>query len=114
MMPASLGAARHDVDDQRQQRRIGLPSSEKSWMPAGRPDMKLVEAQQRLVGARALAEDAQQRRRQLRQPLARLDRVGGAVAAVMPGADDAGNVARARWKPSFSASPACPDRRRGR
>src|SRR5690606_1595777 len=53
---------------------------------------EIVEAQQRLIRPLALAEDAQQLRRQLRQTLTRLDGLRGAVAAIVPGTDGAGNI----------------------
>src|SRR5690606_24637265 len=55
---------------------------------------ELVEAQDRLVGAARLAEGLEQRRGELGQPLARLRRLRRAVAAEVPGADDATDVAR--------------------
>ena len=82
---------RHDVDDEEKQGRIVAQQREK--LNAGRQaGDEVVEAQQGLVGTGALAEDAQELGRQLRQPLACFHRLRRAVAAVMPGADDVGDV----------------------
>ena len=84
----------HDRGEQPQQGGVGLEQREE--LDAGRqPGEELVEADQRLVGAARLPEGLEQRRRKLCQPFARLGRACRPVAAEMPGADDAADVAGA-------------------
>ncbi len=61
----------------------------------GQAFQELVEADDRLVGAKRAAERLEKRRGQFRQPFARFGRARGAIAAEMPGPDDPGDVARA-------------------
>jgi hypothetical protein len=85
-------------------------SSEKSCTPAGRREMKRVEAEERASGS-ALAERREHRGHQLGQQLARAGAAHRAVAAVMPAADQ-GRIDRrgVRGSRAAPASRACRDR----
>jgi hypothetical protein len=87
------GGRAHDRRKQLQQSRIGLEQREQ-LDAGGQTGEELVEAYQRLVRPARLAEGLQQCRRQFGQPLARLCRLGDAITAEMPAADDAADVAR--------------------
>ena len=93
MIWASRGAAPMIVAISLSSAGIGLQQREE--LDAGRQaGQEGVEAHERVVGALGAAERRQQRRRQFGQPLARLGRLRRLVAPEMPGADDAGDVAR--------------------
>ena len=88
-----LRCRRHHGDQEGQEPRIVADQREE--LDAGRePLEEFVEAHDRLVGAPGGAEHLEKARGQFGQLLAGLGRTGGAVAAIVPGADDAGDVRR--------------------
>ena len=87
------GRRAHNGGDEPEKRGIGLEEGEK-LDAGGQAGEEFVETHQRVVGAPRLAEGFQKGRRQLGQALARFARTGGAIAAEMPGPDDAADVAR--------------------
>ena len=113
MIAASRGAAPMIVASSLSSARIGLQQREElDALPAGPPGIR--RSASAPCRPSRLAEGLQQRRRQLGQPLARLGRARRPVAAEMPAADDAADVARPLGSRAATASSAYPGRRRRR